>query len=261
MGSPNVMIGGGGGGGGGGSGGGDAVTAQAAAVEPVEGHFVNIKFVDKGGKIITGVAYTVTSPDNRTFNGTLTGPMKQAVPKAGNYEVSLKAITKAEWSKGDAKVGDIVKLKVETVGVESGEKAIISIFIKDANFADHQFKTINSKIDNGKLEEEWELEVDEDLLDDQDAKEKQGGFSSPAFYFKVDVGGLTAKSGLLIYKDFIELELEDDDGNKIKNVKYYVRLPNGGVKEGYLDSNGYAKVENLPPGKVEVDYDIKDIKQ
>jgi hypothetical protein len=150
---------------------------------------------------------------------------------------------------------------VEAVGIESGEKAILSIFIKDANFADHQLKTIHAKLDGGKIEEEWELEIDDDLLDDQEGKEKQGGFSSPTFYFRVDVGGLTAKSGLLIYKDFIELELEDEDGKKIKNVKYFVRLPNGGVKDGYLDSNGYAKVENLPPGKVEVDYDIKDVKQ
>ena len=262
MGSPNVMIGNGGGGGGGGGGSSQsAAQATAAAAEPAEGHFLRIRFVDKGGKPITGVPYTITSPDNRKIEGVLAGPLDRAVPEAGSYEVALKAVTKAEWSVTEAKVGDRVKMKVETFGVESGESAEIRIFIRDSNFADRHLKTVSTKVDGGRIEEEWELQIDEDLTGAQESKEEQGGYSSPSFYFKVLTDGLSAKSGLLVYADYIELELEDEEGKKVPGVKYYVRLPNGGVREGYLDSNGYAKVEGLPPGKVRVDYDIRDTRK
>lgn len=260
MGSMNVFIGNGGGGGGGGSASGAAVQAKAAAVKVDKGHYLDVTFKDKGGKTVTGVAYTIRTPDNQEMNSVLTGPVKKGGLKEGNYEIALKAISKAKWSVDNAKVGDKVKLQVEALGVEDGEKAILQIFIKDSNRSDTLFKTIETKMDGGKIEEEWELTIDDDLTDDQETRMKKG-YSAPAFYFSVTVAGLKSRSGLLIYRDFIEIELKDDEGNPLKNVKYRIYFPNGSVKEGYVDGDGYAKVENVPPGKAEVTYDIRDIKK
>lgn len=263
MGSPTVMIGDGSGGGGGGGSGSSATATQVqvAATHEAEGHFLKIKFVDKGGKPITGVGFTLTSPDNETTGGVLGGKLDQTVPAEGNYEIALKAITKAGWSESQARVGDKVKLQVEAVGIESGTDAQLEIFIRDVNFPDTPFKMIESKIEGGKIEEEWEMEIDEDLLKDQDSRAEKGGFSAPSFLFKVSVDGLTQKSSLLSYKDYIELKLKDEAGEQIKNVKYLVRLPSGGLKDGYLDGDGYAKVDGLPPGKVEVGFDTSDVKK
>lgn len=262
MGSFDVLIGDSGtSGGGGGSGSGGPVEAKTAPVEVGERHFLEAKFVDKGGKEITGINYSIRSPSNEEDSGVLTGKIRKGGVKEGDYEISLKAITKAEWSTPTAYVGDKVKLLVDSVGVEDGEKADLQIFIKDSNCADRMFKSFESKISGGKIEQEWELKIDDDLVENQDAKVKSSGYSSPSFYFTVSVAGLKTKSALLIFKDYVELELKDDNGKPVGNVKYTVYLPNGGVKEGYLNKDGYAREDDLPPGKIEYKFDTRDRKQ
>ena len=270
---PTVILGSGGGGGGGaGSGGGSSDKAKSQEgkkqdadttksdddeAEEAENHYLDVKFVDKGGKPIAGVGYTVKAPNNDTTNGALSGQVKRMGVKEGDYEIQLKAITKAEWSETEAAVGDKVKLTAETAGIDSGEKATLAIFIKDSNFADHRLKVIETKVDGDKIEEEWQLEIDDDLLDDQEQKEGKR-YSHPTFYFTAAAAGVTSRSGILTYKDFIELELKDEEGNAAANVKYKVYLRNGVIREGALDSNGYAKVKNVPPGKVDVAFDVRD---
>jgi uncharacterized Zn-binding protein involved in type VI secretion len=251
---PTVLIGDGGPGGGGGAGGESKESAQAATTEAGEDHYLDVKFVDKGGKPITGVQYDVKAPDGEKSQGPLTGEIKKTGVKEGNHEITLKAVVNAQWSIDKASVGEKVKLKCETTGIKSGEKAVLEVFIKDNNFSDHLLHTINSKVDNGKIEEEWELEINKELLEDQDGKEKKGGYSSPKFFFKVTSDGINARSGILSFKDYLELEYKDEDGNPIGDVEYKLTLSNGVIKEGKLDKNGYAKIENVPPGKVEVVY-------
>ncbi len=261
MGSFDVMIGDGSGGGGGSGSGGSSIQSSVVATEPAEGHFLKVIFVDKGGKEITGAPYSIRFPNNKTKTGFLTGPIDKSVTKEGDYEISLKAITKAEWSTNTAYVGDKVKLLVDTAGIEDGEKAELQIFIKDSNCADKLFKSFECKINGSKVEQEWELKIDDDLVENQDAKVRKSGYSSPSFYFTIMTDGLKTKSGLMIFKDFVELELKDDDDQPVGNVKYTVYLPNGGVREGYLNKDGYAKEDDLPPGKIEYKYDIRDRKQ
>ena len=63
------------------------------------------------------------------------------------------------------------------------------------------------------------------------------------------------RSGLLHYKDWVELEIKGADDNPLANKKFKLFLPNGEVREGTLDSNGYAKVEKIPPGKLKISID------
>ena len=126
--------------------------------------------------------------------------------------------------------------------------------IKDSNFADRLLKTIETTVDGDEIEEEWELQVDQDLLGTQDDKARKKRYSSPYFYFLVKAGGLEQKSGLLKYKDWIDIKLEDEEGNALGNRPYVVRLPNGEIREGTLDDNGEAQEEQLPPGRSTVEF-------
>jgi uncharacterized Zn-binding protein involved in type VI secretion len=257
LGSPNVFIGNGGGGGGTGGGkGAGGAGATAAATEEKEGHYLDVKVVDKGGKPVTGVSYAIAGPDGTKAEGHLAGRIERRGVAEGNHDIELRAITKAAWSAREAAVGDRVKLQVETVGVKSGEKAVFQIFVKDANFADHLFETIEAKIDGEKIEAEWELAVDEKLFKIQDRRDGRN-YSCPYFYFVVETAGLKQRSGLMKYKDWMELELKDADGKAIGGATYRVFSPNGLVRTGTLDGNGYAKVENLPPGRLKVTYDVR----
>jgi len=42
----------------------------------------------------------------------------------------------------------------------------------------------------------------------------------------------------------------------IAQAGYRLYLANGTITKGHLHDNGYAKVENLPPGKVKIEFDI-----
>ena len=280
---PTVLIGTGGGGGGGGGGAGKAggearadegkggkgdsgkgdsgkrseVTTKATEDEMEEGedHFLDVRFVDKGGFPITGTRYSIKTPEGKRSEGNLVGAFKKTGVKEGDYEIELKAITRAEWSKKEAEVGEKVKLIVETTGIENGEKATLQIYIKDSSFADRLLKTISTEVKSDKIEEEWELKIAKDLLDVQDEKSSIDKYSTPLFVFEVQAGGQKQRSGLLQYKDWIELKIKDAEGKSLANKKFKLYFPNGEIREGTLDSNGYAKVGKIPPGKFKISID------
>lgn len=53
---------------------------------------------------------------------------------------------------------------------------------------------------------------------------------------------------------WIEIELVGEDGKPIPDEEYKVVLPDGSVKEGQLDQNGWARVESKPAGEGEVSF-------
>ena len=255
---PTVLIGEGGAGGGGGAGpAGAAASAALAGGDPDsdEDHFLHLKFVDKKGNPVKGVKYDLKMPDNKKIEGTLGGQIRKTGVKEGNYEIQLKGIATAKWSVSKAKVGDKVKLSAESFGIESGAKAIMAIFMKDSGTPDKLMNTLYTEVQNDKIEGEWIFEVGEEHLASQDAKKKRGGYSSPEYYFVATAENCSARSGFLRYQDYIELKLKDDEDKPVKNAGYKIFLPNGDIRKGKLDSDGYAKEENIPPGKVDVVFD------
>ena len=256
---PTVLIGGGGGGGAGAGGPGGAPASAAMAGGEAEnegGHFLDVKFVDKAGKPIKGVKYDMKAPDGNVSKGLLGGQIKKTGIQEGNYEIQLKGITKAEWSKTEAKVGDKVKLKVETAGIDSGETAKLNIFVKDINRADEPLASLESQVSGDSVEVEWLMQIDDRLLEICSNKAEGGGYSQPLFYFTVQIAEHLRKSNMLKYKDWVEVTLKDEDGNAIPNKKFKAYLPDGRIEEGKLDSQGKAKIENVPPGKVNVKFDM-----
>lgn len=273
MGCTTVLIGTGGGGGGAGMAGAGGKTVEAekgadagkskelaeeageADEAETEDHYLDVKFVDKGGKPIMGVDYKIKSPDQQTDQGTVFGKVKKTGVKPGDYEIELKAITKAEWSKKQARDGETVKMLVETAGVESGTRASLQIWERNINEADKKIADIDDvEVTNGKIETEWRyVYVDED----EEKEPLQAGrqkYYAPSYYFTVSIDKLLARSPLLEYKDYIELYLKDAEDQPIANARYRVFLSSGEVREGQLDSNGYKKIEKVPPGKWSVQF-------
>lgn len=275
IGCPTVLIGeisaGGGGGGGAGAGAGGtgsatkgAITSAAlASITPgtvdIENHFLDVTFNDKAKLPITGYRYTIKGPDGKTLDGRLSGEIKRRGIAQGNYEIILFGIVNADWSKQEAEVGETVKMKVETVGIENGTKASLQVFIKDANYTDYLLETFETEVKGDKVEQDYTLQVDDKLLGICGQKAKNVRYSQPFFYYKVGIGGLTEQSALLLYKDYAEIEVKDEEGNAIGDKKFKAHLPTGEVKEGKLDSSGKAKIDKVPPGniKLTIDYNKK----
>jgi hypothetical protein len=154
-------------------------------------------------------------------------------------------------------VGNSVDCIVDTVGIENGTKATVTIFVRDGNYADHQLASLEAAVSSNKIQSQWTLQVDGKLLKVCDAKEKKKKYSLPFFFFRVTIAHLSEQSSLLLYKDYTELIVKDDRGNTIGNKKYKAFLPSGEIKEGTLDGQGHAKIENVPPGRVNISVDLK----
>lgn len=253
---PTVLIGSGGGGGGGAgmSGSGKGSDASGETGENTENHYLDVKFVDKGGKPIHGVEYSIKDPDKNETSGSLTGKVKKSGIKEGSYEIALKAVSSAEWSVKEARVGDVVKLKAEISGFKSGTPTVFRIFEKDFSSADDLIATLNAKTEISKVETDWEYQYVEDTDDVQTEKEQKLGYSLPEYYFVVQVENSMVRSGLLTFKDYVEVTLKDARNEAVPNALFRIHFSNGEVKEDHLDNHGYKKVENVPPGKWSVSF-------
>lgn len=51
---------------------------------------------------------------------------------------------------------------------------------------------------------------------------------------------------------WIELELRDEDDNPVPNEIYWIKLPDGTLREGRLDANGFVRLDKIPCGTCSV---------
>jgi hypothetical protein len=255
---PTVLIGEGPGSGGGG-GGGAVAAAQASAHSAVIGesneaegpHWIEYQFVDSAGNPVTEVPYEYTCVDGHIEKGKFTkdGVVKRGgLPDAGNCTVKIFSVYNAKWSKESARAGDVVELSAEVEGYDDETKALLRIWEQDIKGADDFITEIETTVSGGKVEADWKYEYHEEEEEEYPEEERERGYSSPEYYFVVHVGESSARSGLLEYKDWIEIELKDGEGNPLANEKYRIVFASGNSREGALDRNGYVKIENVSLG-------------
>ena len=250
----------GGGGGGAGAGGslaaastlGAALASSEAEVSRErtdESHWIEFDFVDAAGNPVSGVPYEFTGTDGEKDSGFLRGDgvLRRDWVPAGTGKVKLFSVTNAEWSTDEAETGDTVQLTADVDGFEPGTPAEITIFERDIQGGDDVIETIETEVRGGTVETEWTYRLVEE--DDRSPPEEGQRYVYPEYYFSVRVGRCRALSGLLFYKDWVEIEMLDEEDNPVPNAEYRFLAPNGEVRQGELDQNGTARLENLPPGK------------
>lgn len=233
------------------------------------GSEIQIKVQDKSGKTIEKITDKIYAD---LFKGSVTIPDKAKeeltftakLPKHGLEKKSEslnvfppRIITNAKWSQTEARRGDIVKLTADTKGIPDDTEVIISIYEHDQDEA-HDFITkLPVRVKANKIETEWEFEYHEDVDDiptDEEMKKAGKSYNHPEYFFVARCYGAEAKSGLLRFKDWIEIELYYDDGIPIANEKYIIYYADGAMSKGKLNEHGFALIEDIPPGRVIVEY-------
>ncbi|MFH1897404.1 MAG: hypothetical protein ABH886_04085 [Candidatus Desantisbacteria bacterium] len=201
------------------------------------------------------IADKFTGTDNTKSKGNISGgKIRKNGIDAGTCNVKLFIVSNARWSQHEAKVGDTVKLTADTEGYEPDTKAVFEIWERDYVGADDLLTKIESKVQGNKVETEWVYKYVEEEKEEWSEEEKKKGYSVPEYYFIVKVKNSQARSGLLDFKDWIEIELKDEDGKPVGGEEYILYLSNGTVKKGKLDQNGYKRVEDIPPRKCTVEF-------
>ena len=164
-------------------------------------------------------------------------------------------ITNAKWDKKEARRGDILKLTADVKGIPDGTEGLIEIWEHDADGAHDLITKFPVTVKGKKVEAEWEYEYHEDtdeIATEEELKKYGNKYNPPEYFFRVKVAETSADSGLLEFKDWIEISLVDRKGKPIGGESYVLVLPDGQQKQGKLDAKGFARLENLPPGRCEV---------
>jgi hypothetical protein len=259
--------------------------AQSAPISQKAGFAVVTSFVGQGapveckGKSAKGKSLGTVSGKMRgnRFDGEFTIPADTQVGDMVFFEVNLAGngltdvsnriaavppikVTDMHWSVPEARRGDIVTLsaKVENVPDEAPVKVII--FEQDEDGAHDKIVEIPAIVKNKKVELQWEYEYHEDtdeIPTDQQMSRYGRSYNPPEYFFVIRIVdqnfGKQQESGLLLFKDYIEIELKDDRGNIIENKDYVLHLPDGSERRGRVDANGRSRENDIPPGTVTID--------
>lgn len=231
-----------------------------------EGHWIEYDFVDAADNPVSGVHYKFTAPDGSESQSTLdnNGKVLWSGQNAGQGRVRLLSVSNARWSQQRARVGDRVRMTADVEGYESGTPARFVIYDRDVSGADDIIATIEAETQGNSVEAEWEYEYPDDV--DEALNRQEKGYSSLEYYFDVSVESSRARSGFLVYEDDLEIELKNVEEKAIPDQEYFLYLPNGEIRKGKLDSNGYKKEERISPGYCEIRFpnlsdaaDVEDI--
>ncbi len=254
-----------GGGGGGGAGAPAVAAAQAGAAIASSGskeastkeeHWLEFNFLDKAGNTVSGVDYKLTDTEEQVSENNLRidGKVRRDNIKDGEAEIALRSVIGAKWSKDKASVGDKIKLTAKVTGFDEGTAGTIQIFKKDFKGADTVVYETQVKCQSEKAETEWTYEYPVDTDTQLVTDTIPDHYSYPVYYFIVTFGRSRSRSGLLEYKDSIEIELKDEEGNTVPDEEYLIFLSTGEVRRGKVDKNGKAKEDKVPPGFFEVKF-------
>ncbi len=164
-------------------------------------------------------------------------------------------IKNAKWDKEEARQGDTLTLTADVEGAPDGTQGEIEIYEHDVDGIHDLIATLPVDVVNNKIKTTWEYEYHEDtdeIPTDEELKKYGRSYNPPEYFFAVKVRDAEDISGILLYKDYVEIYLKNPAGEPIADEDYILTLPDGTDIEGKVDSEGYAKVEGIPPGKVSV---------
>lgn len=165
------------------------------------------------------------------------------------------------WSASEARRGDVVTLKAAVENLPDAAQVKIIIYEYDQDGAHDKITEIPAAVASKKIELQWAYEYHEDtdeIPSDEEMQRYDRKYNPPEYFFTVKVDkqefGKQQESGLLEFKDWIEIELRDEDGNVLPNEDYVLHLPDGQQRPGRLDENGFAREADIPPGTVRVEF-------
>ena len=184
------------------------------------------------------------------------GNYKSESISLGSTGITMQSMA---WKNPAARRDETVSLAAEFTDCKDEEKAIVEIYEFDRDGKHDFMEKIESSVSGGKLEAEWKFvyqEDTDDIMTEEETQKTGGKYNPPEYFFTVEIAGQKwgdkQESGLLEFKDWIEVELQDETGNACANEPFELHLPDGSTQNGTLDENGFARVESIPPGPVEV---------
>jgi len=170
-------------------------------------------------------------------------------------------VTEMKWSEAEARRGDVLTLSAKVKGAPEEADAKIVIYEYDQDGSHDLIVDILTKVKLGRIKLLWEYEYHEDTdeIPTEEEMQRYGrSYNPPEYFFTIkinehELGKSDQDSGLLRFKDWIELKLNDHCGNPMANREYVLHLPDGSTRNGHLDANGRSVEEDIPPGRCKLE--------
>jgi hypothetical protein len=172
-------------------------------------------------------------------------------------------VSNMQWDKKEARRGDTLKLTADVEGVRDESEVKVIIYEHDSDGNHDKIAELPTKVKNKKVEVFWEYEYHEDTdeiptEDELQQYNKEKHYEYPEYFFVLKIDddeyGRDLESGILGFKDWIELTLADEYGDPEANKDYILHLADGSKREGTLDGNGRLREEDVPPGAISVEF-------
>jgi hypothetical protein len=221
--------------------------------------------VKKGGKKLGTVEgavgggrfeSTIEVPEGTDGEITFEAELPKHKLKAKSNPLRVKpgrSVANARWDREEARRGDVVKLSADTKGLREGESVKLTIYEHDDDGAHDLITELTGTVTGNRVEAEWEYEYHEDTDEIPSHDETEKGYSPPEYFFRADVGGVTADSGLLAFQDWVAISLAVG-GRPGAQEEYVLHMPDGSERRGKLDDQGQAKEKDVPPGTFRVEF-------
>jgi hypothetical protein len=171
----------------------------------------------------------------------------------GLYLFPFVDIKNLKWDKEEARRGDILKLTADIKGLADGNEAEIQIWEHDSDLAHDLVTKFPVIIRNQKIEADWEFKYPGDTYNIPTKEESSKGYQWPEYFFRINVAGVSADSEKIKFIDSVEITLNDDQNNPIKDIEYILTLANAEKIKGKIGPDGLIKEDKIPPGKVKIE--------
>ena len=223
----------------------------------MDGFITRVDLVEGRAAVGTGAAPEAGAAGAAVEAGVITSTEAEFTGMAERVEIEepLIKITNAQWDKTEARQGDTLTLTADVEGAQDGMGGEIEIYEHDVDGIHDLITKFPIAVANKKVETTWDYEYHEDTdeIPTDEELEKYGlKYNPPEYFFVVRIKNAEDQSGILKFKDYVEIILKNPRGEPIADEEYILMLPDGSEITGNLDSEGYAKVEGIPPGKVTV---------
>ncbi len=165
-------------------------------------------------------------------------------------------VSSMKWSKKEIRREEEVRLScVFTSGVEEGDAATVTIYEYDSDGHHDKVVTIPAVIKGNKVELDWQFiyQYDtDDIPTEAELNKYSRSYNPPEYFFTVTVDNISIgrkqESGLLLFNDFIEIDVCRGRAPCDEQQKYIITFADGSEVTRSSNSEGKILLDKATPG-------------
>lgn len=164
-------------------------------------------------------------------------------------------VSDMKWSANEAHRGDLLTLSAKVQGCDDGDEGTITIYEYDRDNIHDRITKFPVKVQENKIEAIWEYEYHEDtdeIPSEEELQEYGKSYNPPEYFFVIEIDGQKfgeeQESGLLTFKDSIDIQMTDESGVPLADADYTLTLADGSERKGKLGADGRLRMDDVPPG-------------